>query len=278
MQVNRGLAARTIGVYRSAISKFHEGIGGTAMGQHPRVTRFMKGVVIKKPPHRSLLPNWNLKIVLDFLQGPPFEPIEQARLEAITMKTIFLVAITTARRVSEIAALGRVPPYIRQEGGGIRLRTVPGFLPKTANAEHLGQDIFLPSFKKNPLLCVKRSFKCYVEATSVILAKKDEDRLFVDYEGPAKGQPMRKGVIAKLIRHTIKAAYRAAGKPEPKVKAHSTRAMSTSWAAYNRATSDAIMRAADWRRKSTFIKHYSLHLWKEKDANFGKAVLSSQHH
>jgi integrase len=247
---------------------------GTPIGQHPRVCRFMKGVMIKKPPSRSLLPTWDLKTVLNFLQGVLFEPVTAASIQAITMKMIFLVAITTARRVSELAALGRHSPYMREERTGIRIRTLPGFLSKTATPGHLGQDILLPTFKANPLLCVKRMFKVYVKATSVILAKKDEDRLFINCEGPNKGKPMSKGTIAAWIRKTIKAAYAAIGRTPPKVKAHSTRGMATSWAIYNRATIDAIMRAADWRHKSTFINHYSLNLWKEKDTSFGKAVLS----
>lgn len=231
--------------------------------------------MIKNPPHRSLLPSWNLDVVLDFLQNWPFEPVTKASLESITLKTVFLVAITTARRVSEIGALGRNSPYVREEQDGVRLRTRPGFLPKTATAEYLGQDIFLPSFRKNRLLCVKRMFKIYCAATAT-LAKfdKQEDPLFVLFSGSQRGKAASKGVISSWIRRVIKAAYAAAGRSLPSVKAHSTRAMGTSWALFNRATVESIMKAADWRRKLTFAKHYSLNLWKEKDGHFGRRVLN----
>jgi hypothetical protein len=75
----------------------------------------MKGVLNKRPPSRTLLPSWSLSIVLKFLQGFPFIPIDKSSLEAIALKTVFLVAITTARRVSELSALGRNPPYSRVE-------------------------------------------------------------------------------------------------------------------------------------------------------------------
>jgi hypothetical protein len=42
-QVNRGLTFRTIGVYRSAISKFHLCIAGSAISQHPSVLSFHEG-------------------------------------------------------------------------------------------------------------------------------------------------------------------------------------------------------------------------------------------
>jgi hypothetical protein len=87
-QVNRGLAFRTIGVYRSAISKFHLGIAGSAIGQHPSVCRFMKGVLNKRPPCRTLLPTWSLRTVLKFLKGFPFIPHGRVSLEAIALKTI----------------------------------------------------------------------------------------------------------------------------------------------------------------------------------------------
>ncbi|XP_013914280.1 PREDICTED: dual specificity mitogen-activated protein kinase kinase 4 [Thamnophis sirtalis] len=43
--------------------------------------------------------------VLQALIGPPFEPLESANLKHLTFKTAFLIAITPARRISELAAL-----------------------------------------------------------------------------------------------------------------------------------------------------------------------------
>lgn len=50
-------------------------------------------------------PSWQLHTVLQALMGPPFEPIRDVDLKWVQLKTIFLVAITSAPRVSELGAL-----------------------------------------------------------------------------------------------------------------------------------------------------------------------------
>ena len=46
-------------------------------------------------------------VVLQFLRGPPFEPLASASLRALTQKVLFLVSLATARRVGELQAVSR---------------------------------------------------------------------------------------------------------------------------------------------------------------------------
>ncbi len=141
-----------------------------------------------------------------------------------------MVAITSAKRLSEIAAMGRREPYFKVESEGVRIRTVPGFLPKTATPSHLGQDIMLPSFKDvNKLVCVKCCVKLYLKATVATT----KNQLFVCYDGKKKGKPVSKKTISSSIVKTIKAAYAAEGLDAPGIRAHSTSGMTTSWAVFN---------------------------------------------
>ncbi len=48
---------------------------------------------------------WDLQVVLDRLCLAHYEPVEQADIRSLSMKTAFLVAIKSARRVSELHAL-----------------------------------------------------------------------------------------------------------------------------------------------------------------------------
>lgn len=49
---------------------------------------------------------WDLSLVLQALTGEPFEPMESCAVKLLTLKAFFFfVAITTARRVSELEAL-----------------------------------------------------------------------------------------------------------------------------------------------------------------------------
>jgi hypothetical protein len=243
------------------------------VGSVPKVSRFLKGVFNKRPTVKVLLPSWRLDVVLSALQKYPFEPFGKASMRHRTLKCVFLAAITSARRCSEIQALGRAEPYLRMEKDGVRLRTVASFLPKTAIPGQLGNDVFLPSYKdKNKLLCVKRVVKGYLRAT------KDCDHkgyLFVAFGGKNCGSPVSKKTISNWLVQTVKEAYTLKGLNPPKVKAHSTRAMSTSWALFGKASMGDIMRAADWRCSRTFGKHYALDLWRSKDGGYGRTVLKT---
>ena len=274
--VNQGLAYRTIGVYRSAISKFHVLIDGVAVGQHPRVTRFMRGTFLKNPPSRTLLPTWDVNVVLKFLSQSPFEPLQMASIQSITFKTVFLVALASARRCSELQALGRSSPHIQFSSKGVNLRTVLGFLPKTANPQHIGETIFLPYNTKDPELCVVRALKHYVKITNARMLKENvqHNRLFVCYGHRNRSKPVTIRTISGWLVKIIEAAYAASGKSlVTPVKAHSTRAQATSRALFNGASFKDIMQAADWRCQSTFIKHYALDL-RNIPGSIGNNVLS----
>ena len=56
-----------------------------------------------RPVHRS--PSWDLDKVLEYLSGPPFEPLADASFRNKTRKALFLVAMATAKRVGELQAL-----------------------------------------------------------------------------------------------------------------------------------------------------------------------------
>ena len=274
--VNQGLAYRTIGVYRSAISKFHNLIEGIAVGQHPRVTKFMRGAFLKNPPSRTLIPTWDVNIVLNFLRKSPFEPLQMASLQSLTLKTVFLVALASARRCSELQALGRSSPHIQFNSKGVSLCTVLGFLPKTANPKHIGENIVLPYNTQDPELCVVRTLKHYVKVTNARMRKENvhHDRLFVCYGHRNRSKPVNIRTISGWIVKIIEAAYAASGKSlGSKVRAHSTRGQATSRALFNGASFQDVMKAADWRCQSTFISHYALDL-RNTPGSIGNKVLA----
>ena len=61
-QFNMGKQYRMINTLRSAISMTHNEIEGTRVGQHPLVSRFLKGVFNNRPPAPNipLLGMWML--------------------------------------------------------------------------------------------------------------------------------------------------------------------------------------------------------------------------
>ena len=83
-------------------------------------------------PIRSVTPPaWNLLTVLEFLKSPIFEPLRQASLRDLTRKTLFLIALASAKRVSELQALSRTVSF---SSSAAAVSHVPEFLAKTESA------------------------------------------------------------------------------------------------------------------------------------------------
>lgn len=59
-----------------------------------------------RPPQRLHYPKWDLPLVPDFFFSAIFQPDSQPTLYPLSLRTAFLVAVTSASRVSVIAALG----------------------------------------------------------------------------------------------------------------------------------------------------------------------------
>ena len=72
------------------------------VGQNPYIIRILKGVFNSIPPSVKLVPKWDIQTVLQMLQSFSFEPMKNASLKHLTYKTIFLIAITTFRRCSDL--------------------------------------------------------------------------------------------------------------------------------------------------------------------------------
>jgi hypothetical protein len=59
----------------------------------------------------------DLSLVLRALMEEPFEPMERASIKYVTLKTVFLVALTTAQRRSELHALSYEKISFNKERG-----------------------------------------------------------------------------------------------------------------------------------------------------------------
>ena len=64
-----GLQCRTINLIRLAVSITHDSIEGVHVGQHPLVSRLMKGVYNSCPPQPKYSRTWDVEIVLRYLRS-----------------------------------------------------------------------------------------------------------------------------------------------------------------------------------------------------------------
>lgn len=106
-----GLSLSSIKVHLAAISAFHPGEAGCLAFANPVVLCFLKGLDMLYPQDRQPTLAWDLNLVPPRQMGPPFKALATCSLLYRSWKVAFLVAITSARRVSELKALTSDPPY-----------------------------------------------------------------------------------------------------------------------------------------------------------------------
>ena len=97
----KGAALSTIKGYRAmlaAVFKFPL----PEISSSPILKDLVRSFEISAPRPIFPPPPWDLDKVLEFLSGPPFEPLARASFLDKTKKALFLLAMATAKRVSEL--------------------------------------------------------------------------------------------------------------------------------------------------------------------------------
>nr|XP_054595475.1 uncharacterized protein LOC129162961 [Nothobranchius furzeri] len=258
-------AFSTIKVYLAAISARHLGFGKKLAGQHPLVCSFMKGARRLLPVSRPLVPSWDLSLVLSALSGPPFEPMDGLDLKILSLKVVLLLALVSAKRVSDLQALSVHPSCAQFAPGDMKvsLKPNPAFVPKVVGSF---SPIILTAFYPPPFsspeeerwhkLCPIRALKEYVNRTENL---RRGDQLFVSWGGPRKGKPVTKQRLSHWIAEAISMAYSCQGIQAPVgLRAHSTRGLSASWALFRGLSIQEICAAASWASPLAFARFYKL--------------------
>ncbi|XP_078250106.1 uncharacterized protein LOC144589410 [Pogona vitticeps] len=277
------LSVATLRVYLAAIVSFQPRESPSSrFFSHPTVKAFLKGLIHLRPPLKPLMPQWSLNLVLNALMRPPFEPLATCSLKLLSLKVLFLVAITSARRASELAALRADQPFLQFFNDKVILHTDVSFLPKVVSEFHLNQPLILPTFFSQPAnetermlhsLDVRRALSFYVARTKEFRLS---PKLFLCYFGHKKGLPASSSSISRWLVSTISLAYELQHKPPPEgLRAHSTRAVASSTALLRGVDLPDICRTATWSNASTFISHYRLDMRAKRETRFGRAVLAS---
>ena len=126
-----GRKVNTIRGYRSAIAAIHSGFSdGGSVSDSASLNHLLKGMFLKRPTVRSLVPPWSLASVLETLAAPPFEPLHACSLKLLTLKTVFLVSLASGRRRGAVQALSTSPGHISFLPHGVRLVPQASFLAK----------------------------------------------------------------------------------------------------------------------------------------------------
>ena len=139
------------------------------------IVRLIAGFYRDKSKSSRPIPKWNLSIVLHRLTQPPFEPLEDAPLKFLTWKTIFLLALASGKRRSEIHAWTLDRLLCLGEWEQVQLSPSLSFLTKNQLAKEGLQAIspvVIQALKCNQdsqdmdtLRCPVSALRCYLDQT-----------------------------------------------------------------------------------------------------------------
>ena len=203
---------------------------------------------------------WNVDVVLNFLCSERFEPLSSASLKDLTQKTLFLVALALAKRVSELQAFSSNVGFT--EPGAV-LSLSLGFRAKNDNkAKSLPRSFLVKSLQnlvgpeEERKLCPVRALRAYLLRTKPLRLEQSSN-LFLAPSNPSRSAS--KNGLAYLLRSVIVDAHKQVC-PELmkvlKVKPHEVRAIGTSLSFAHNLSIDSVLEAAQWRSNSVFASHY----------------------
>ena len=264
LRFTRGLSVSSLRGYRSVLSamfRFHlpSLSSDPVIRDHLRSFRLSSGERVLRPPA------WDLSKVLRYLVSPVFEPLSQAPFRSLTLKTLFLLALATAKRVGELQALSSVVTFV---DGDACLSYIPQFVAKS---ESLTRSIprsflvksladFAAGLDIDLLLWPVRALRLYLHRTRSLSPLRH--RLFVSPRRPSRA--MSKNAVSFFMREVIHAA--GAARPEVgSLRAHEVRSVSTSVAFHRNWSVSSVLESATWTSSSVFSSFYLRDIQHEYD-------------
>lgn len=243
VQFEAGKQYRTINTIRSAISMTHAEVDGVRVGQHPLVSRLLKGVFNSRPPAPRYTCTWDVGVVLTYLENSPEN--RDLTLQALTHKVAMLMALSNADRCSDLAALDL--NHRTYQTNGVKF-TIPGLTKSRRNGPPI--EAFYPSFQGSPKLCPVRALKEYEEQSQEFRKHGTAKPLFISVRKPYA--PVKPCTIGKWLKRVMADS----GIDTSVFSAHSTRGAATSKAKVAGVSTADILKAANWSSESTFGRFY----------------------
>jgi hypothetical protein len=261
-----GKAISTILAYKACIVKTIAQATGDTLLEGSTLTDFLKNLKSEVPKKSLQFPKWELCVVLRGLRLPPFEPLNEIEIKYLSFKTVFLVALASAARVSEISALSAEEGFIsmKEDKSQVTLRPFAGFMAKNQTGEDPPREYVIKSLMHHiqgddpeRLLCPVRAIRVYLKRTNKF--REDKKKLFISLN-PKYKRELGVNTISRWIREAIKLAYQMQGSADIEklysISAHEVRAISTSLLAWKNTAIKEILKAAYWKCHNTFTQYY----------------------
>ena len=286
----RRLQPSTIDGYRSAIAD-KVGNSPISISKNEDLNRLLDSFHRDRPKGRRGIPSWNLSLVLHQLTKAPFEPMKEASLKHLTFKTVFLLALGSGKRRSEIHAWVKRNIRYQRDWSNVSLYPSASFLSKNQLARE-GPDSVAPvvipalaptldrSCTEDRSLCPVRALRYYLDRTNDL--RQGKELVFVSFK---KGfdKDISPATISSWIKQTVILCYELSDKEAQtlhQVKAHDVRAFAASKAFHSGASLEQLLSACHWKSHNTFTQFYLKDVaWADAELfHLGPVVAAQQIH
>ena len=212
-----GLSPQTIKGYRTCLGSVLNCTGKARVVLHRTISDMISSMELQRPRIMPVLPQWDLGVVLEALSKSPYEPLREASFKHLTLKTVFLLAMASAGRRSELHALRFDQNYIqfKPKGAGVTLYFSPEFMGKNQKPNQVNDPWFIPAIPTgkpefgapNYPVRALRYYRRYLTEHPEL--RKDRCRLFVPIKDNNAGKELRASSISRWICTTIVDSYAA---------------------------------------------------------------------
>ena len=261
LRQDKGLSFSAVKGYCSALNSVLA-LKGRDLAASREITTLLRSFARSVNPVELRPPAWDVSLVLQSLTGAPYEPLRTCEEHFLAQKTLFLLALASAKRIGELHALSYRVSHTR-DWGEVSFAFVTGFVAKTQDPSSLAprfEGFTVPALtnaRKNRngrLLCPVRAVKVYLDRTAPHRPRCE--RLFVT-AGRSKKE-ISKTTVSFWLRKTISRAYELSGTalPVPAPRARETRGIAPSILFRKNFAVDQVLKAGTWRRHTTFTHHY----------------------
>jgi hypothetical protein len=260
----KALDPQTVKGYRTSLASVLIPLGGSAAINSPVLSQLLKGMEIARPRQSPVVPAWDLGVVLLALKRAPYEPLAAAPLKELTYKTVFLLAMASGGRRSELQALMHADAYCQFAplGAQVRLSFNPSFVRKNQRASETNAPLVVPAIPTGQAQfghpnCPVRALKLYHRRTKDPALRRGRRHFFIPLRDVTQGQEVSGTTISRWICSTITAAHRAhSGRAPPGIKAHEVRAVATSLSLFFHTPLQQVLEAGRWHSGGSFTKFY----------------------
>lgn len=238
-EITKGASYATINTYRSALNFMFS----PTDTDEKIIKRLVKGSYNLKPPKPKYDFTWNVEPVLGYLAT--LYPLTNLSLEKLTIKTITLMALTSAHRIQTLSKIDITNIDISRDKIEIRISA-----KLKTSAPYKNQPILTFPFFDKPELCVASTLKHYIQVTKHI--RSTCTSLFITHKKPYHA------ATRQTLSRWIKLALKSSGINVTVFTEYSVRHAATSAAYKSGVNINVIKNTAGWSPNSyVFFKFYN---------------------